>query len=106
MVDLWLASVVNFESSDLRTRDRQQEELERGNLLLVDLDRTCVQTTGTCVRAKLHYQRANRDVHHRGCTNIERHSDWRIESAVCLSGECLQQVFLRLGGDDWLDTRA
>ena len=40
-VDLWLASVVNFESSALRTRDRQREELERVDLLLVDLDGTC-----------------------------------------------------------------
>ena len=40
-VDLWLASVVNFESSALRTRDRQREELERVNLLFVDLDGTC-----------------------------------------------------------------
>ena len=38
---LWLASVVNFESSDLRTRDRQREELERVDLLFLDLDGTC-----------------------------------------------------------------
>ena len=40
-VKLWLASVVNFESSTLRTRDRQPEELERVDLLFVDLDGTC-----------------------------------------------------------------
>ena len=39
-VDLWLASVVNFESSDLRTRDRQREELEKVDLLFVDLNST------------------------------------------------------------------
>ena len=33
--DLWLASVVNFEL------DRQREELERLDLLFVDLDGTC-----------------------------------------------------------------
>ena len=36
-VDLWLASVVNFESSALRTRDRQREELERVDLLFCRL---------------------------------------------------------------------
>ena len=41
MVDLWLASVVNFESSAVRTRDRQREELERVDLLFVDLDGPC-----------------------------------------------------------------
>ena len=40
-VDLWLASVVNFESSALRARDRQREELGRVDLLFVDLDGTC-----------------------------------------------------------------
>ena len=40
-VDLWLASVGNFESSALRTRDRQREELERVDLLFVDLAGTC-----------------------------------------------------------------
>ncbi len=40
MYDLWLASVVNFESSALRTRDRQREELERVDMF-VDLDGTC-----------------------------------------------------------------
>ena len=40
-VDLWLASVVNFESSDLRTKDKQREELERVDMLFVDLDGTC-----------------------------------------------------------------
>ena len=38
---LRLASVVNFESRDLRTRDRQREELERVDMLFVDLDGTC-----------------------------------------------------------------
>ena len=38
---LQLTSVISFESSDLRTRDRQREELERVDLLFVDLDGTC-----------------------------------------------------------------
>ena len=49
----WLASV-NFESSDLRTRDRQREELERVDMLFVDLNGTCREYTYFFVRAKLH----------------------------------------------------
>ena len=40
-VDLCLDSVVNSKSTALRKRERQREELERGDLLFVDLDGTC-----------------------------------------------------------------
>ena len=40
-VDLLLASVVNFESSALTTRDKQRKELKRVDLLFLDLDGTC-----------------------------------------------------------------
>ena len=37
--------MVNFVSNDLRTRDRQREELERVDMLFVDLDGTCREYT-------------------------------------------------------------
>ena len=71
--------MVSFESSDLRTRDRQREDLERVDLLFVDLDGMC-QEYRHLHKNEITLAKLNSDVHpYQECANMEWHSDWKID---------------------------